>query len=76
MESSSDEADFLSTNESESSNSILPRTSDSSSDGDLPFDIAKDKSESPIQPKVNFPSRSFGVSGSRAFQARWYSFLG
>jgi len=46
------------------------RTS-SSSDNDLPLDIATDKSEIPAQPKICFPSRLFGASG-RSFQAHWY----
>ena len=46
------------------------RTS-SSSDNDLPLDIATDKSEIPVQPKICFPSRLFGASG-RSFQAHWY----
>ena len=37
----------------------------------LPLDIATDKSEIPVQPKICFPSRLFGASG-RSFQAHWY----
>lgn len=76
LEWNPDEPGPVSTNESEtktSSSSILPRTSDSSSESDLPLDIANDKSGSPIQPKISFRSRSFGASGNRAFQAHWYT---
>ena len=75
-ESGPDQPGPVSTNESEtetSSSSILPRTSDSSSESDSPLDIANDKSGIPIQPKIYFPSRSFAASGNRAFQAHWYA---
>lgn len=38
----------------------------------VPADIAKDKTEAPVQPKVNFPCRTCGKS-NRSFQLRWYS---
>ena len=61
-----------------SSSSVMPRSSpnesertSSCSDNDLPLDIATEKSEIPVQPKICFPSRLFGASG-RSFQAHWY----
>ena len=39
----------------------------------VPLDIAKDKTESPAQPLIEYPARSYGTSGTRAFQLSWYS---
>lgn len=63
-----------------SDSSVLPRStsesshqSDSQSHSELPGDIAKDKTCSPVQPKaIRFPSTSYGNSGNRSFQDRWY----
>ena len=39
---------------------------------ELPQDIAKEKSDSPAQPNINFPTRIYG-SRSRSFQLNWYT---
>ena len=55
--------------------SVSADSSDSGSDlcRRLPLDIAKDKTESPIQPFMEFPARTYGAGGTRAFQLNWYS---
>ena len=82
VETGSDEAGAAES--ASSSSSIMPHSSlestnesertSSSSDSDFPrvLDIAIDKSESPVQPKICFPSRVFGSSGCRSFQVHWY----
>lgn len=42
----------------------LPGSGTAYGDNDLPLDIATDKSEIPVQPKICFLSRLFGASGS------------
>ena len=39
----------------------------------VPLDIAKDKSETPVQPHIIFPARVYQERGSRSFQQSWYS---
>ena len=55
--------------------SVSMDSSDSGSDlcRRVPLDIAKDKTEAPTQPFIDFPARSYGTSGTRVFQLSWYS---
>ena len=69
--SSADETSSIS-GSSTSVISLRRSASVESSDSECTADIAKDKSDLPVQPCVDFPGREYGSSGSRSFQRSWY----
>ena len=50
-----------------------PSQSSRSSQLQAPCDIASGVLEAPKQPRVEFPSRSFGTGRQRAFNSQWYN---
>ena len=44
-----------------------------SGNGQVPSDIASGSHQSPVQPRVKFPGRSFGSGRPRSFNSGWYT---